>query len=178
MNRRFWVIGLLIIAASVGVWYNFISQEQHVRPKESQQEQAETGVTEGKKVPVFTLAGTDNKPVRIGTPGKPYVINFWASWCPPCRAEFPELEQFYRRDGGKVQFYAVNLQEPAEKVTAFMQQNSYTMPVLLDKDGVVARIFRITAIPTTLIVDSKGIIRYRKTGGTTEAELENVIKKL
>ncbi|MEN6567254.1 MAG: TlpA disulfide reductase family protein [Veillonellales bacterium] len=174
----FWIIALLILAAIAGIWYTFTAAERQNSPRGKEQAQAETGVTIGKTAPAFTLDSLDGKTVQVGGLGEPYVLNFWASWCPPCREEMPEMVEFAGKYGSQVQFYGVNLQEPKEKVNAFLQQNHYVFPVLLDKNGTVAQTFRVSAIPTTIVVDSKGIIRYRKTGGVTLSELEGIIKGL
>lgn len=137
---------------------------------------AEPGVTVGKLAPEFSLKDLNGNLVSIGRAGKVTVINFWATWCPPCRQEMPELEQFSLSSTTGMVFYAVNIQEQAAKVVGFLNQNKYTMPVLLDSDGTVANTFRINAIPTTIIMDKAGIVRFRKTGGVTKTELENVIK--
>ncbi|MBP2653400.1 MAG: resA [Firmicutes bacterium] len=140
--------------------------------------QTETGVTVGKTVPQFTLDGIDGKSISVGAKGKTYVLNFWATWCPPCRDEIPELDKFALKHRNDIQFYAINIEEESKEVADFLKSNNYTFPVLIDKDGAVAETFHVTAIPTTLVVDSQGIIRYRTTGGVTGEELEKVIKGL
>lgn len=179
LKRRYWgIIALIIMAAIAGILYNFTAGSQKQSVADKAQVNNETGVTTGKTAPAFTLTSLDGKTVQVGTPCKLYVLNFWASWCPPCRAEIPELIKFADKYGSQVQFYAINLQEPEEKVTAFLQQNGYIIPVLLDKNGTVAQTFRVSAIPTTIVVDSQGIIRYRKTGGVTLGELEGIMEGL
>lgn len=167
MQKRMWIV-LLITGMIIGAGWNVAVQR--VR--------AEAGVTVGKAMPSFILDGLDGQSVQVGAPGKPYVLNFWASWCPPCRDEFPEMDQFVREHSGSVQFYAINLGESAATATGFLQANGYTVSVLLDQNGTVAETFRVRAIPTTIVVDSQGIIRFRKTGGTSIGELETVIKGL
>lgn len=139
---------------------------------------AEVGVTVGKRLPEFVLGTPQGKEIKVAAGGQPLVLNFWATWCPPCRQEMPELEKFSRQYNGKVTFYAINIQESGDKITEFMTQNQYSMQVLADKDGVVARSFRVNAIPTTLVIDKQGIIKFRKAGTTTLAELEGVLNGL
>lgn len=138
---------------------------------------AETGVTAGKTAPAFTLTDLAGAAVAAPQPGKVTVLNFWATWCPPCREEMPELDKFARANGA-VAFYAVNIQEPAAKVEGYLKQHGFTMPVLLDGGGTVAQAYRVSAIPTTLVIDKAGIIKYRKSGPVTAAELEGVIRGL
>lgn len=142
------------------------------------QAQAETGVSVGKEMPTFTANNLNGENVQVGGTGVPYVLNFWATWCPPCKAELPELNEFANAHTEDVQFYAINIEESANTITDFLQNNGYSLPVLLDADGSISQEFRVRAVPTTIVVDSQGVIRYRKTGGVTKEELENVLSNL
>ena len=129
------------------------------------------------QAPGFTLkdtAGTSHS-VQPGD-GKVYVINFWATWCPPCRAEFPEMDQFAKAHKDRVAFYALNVQESGDKVQGFLQDNGYTLPVLLDRDGRAARLYSVRAIPTTVILDEKGHVLLRQEGMATDRQLEEAPK--
>ncbi|MDR3561272.1 MAG: TlpA disulfide reductase family protein [Negativicutes bacterium] len=139
---------------------------------------AETGVTVGKTLPQFTLSALDGQSVTVGPSDQVTVINFWATWCPPCRGEMPDLNAFYLQYQGKVNFYAIDLQEDSGKVKSFMQNNGYSMPVLLDTDGEIGNLFHIQAIPTTIIVDRNGVIQFVQRGATNRAQLENRVNQL
>ena len=127
--------------------------------------------------PPFTATAMDGSAVTINAAmdKKIYVINFWATWCPPCRAEMPELEDFAREHADEVTFYAVNIQEPKDAVEKFLKEHKYTMPILLDLKGDAAEIYHIRAVPTTYIIDQTGKIQYKKIGSTTAAELETAL---
>ena len=116
--------------------------------------------------------------VAVEAKGKPYVINFWATWCPPCQAEIPDLAAFYAANGNKADFYAVNLQEEAQPVQKFMTERKADLPVILDTNGDAANLYGVRAIPTTVVVNAEGKVVYRKTGGVTKEELEDVINHL
>lgn len=178
MRKRFLVIAFIVLAAAAGLWAMAAPQPTPQTQKPADSQTAETGVTVGKAAPQFSRQDLAGKQVTVGAPGKITVVNFWATWCPPCREEMPQLEKFAQALPPDVVFYAVNIQETAEKANAFLQQNNYKMPVLLDSDGAVASIYKINAIPTTVIIDKTGKIRFRKAGGVTLAELEGVIKGL
>lgn len=120
------------------------------------------------------MAGT-SQTVQPGD-GNLYVINFWATWCPPCRSEMPEMNAFARKHKEKVRFYAVNLQEEGAQVQDFLKNNGYTMPVLLDRDGKAATLYKVRVIPTTVILDEKGNILQRHEGVATAQQLEDVLK--
>ena len=141
------------------------------------QEPAGKGLT-GDVAPTFTLKNPAGEDVTVKANGKPYVINFWATWCPPCQAEIPDLAAFYAANGNKADFYAVNLQEEAQPVQKFMTERKADLPVVLDTNGDAANLYGVRAIPTTVVVNAEGKVVYRKTGGVTKEELEDVINHL
>lgn len=136
-----------------------------------------TGVTLGKKAPEFTLNTITGQTKTIGRQQNVTVINFWATWCPPCREEMPDLNQFYQGHKQDIDFYAINIQESQAKVNDFIHANQLVFPVLLDLNGAIAKLFQINAIPTTVVIDKHGIIQYRKAGTVTKSELETVLNK-
>ena len=179
MRKRFVWIATIVILIAVALWYMVGSgpaNQSTTKPPGTSV--AETGVTMDKMIVSFTLIGIDGKQTTVGQTDKMTIINFWATWCPPCREEMPELDNFAQKHGQTVAFYAINIQESSDKVGEFLKQGKYTMPVLLDKDGAVAKKFRVNAIPTTIVVDRNGIIKYRKSGTVSSSELEGVIKGL
>jgi peroxiredoxin len=97
--------------------------------------------------------------------GKVVILNFWATWCPPCRVEMPSMETLYRRfnDQG-LEILAVDVGEDALTVQRFMRNYGYTFPILLDRDSRVSSIYGIEAIPTTYIIDREGKIISRIIG--------------
>jgi len=118
--------------------------------------------------PDFELFDLDNRAVRLSSYlGRPVVINFWGTQCVYCLEEMPELEAAFRQEAERVDgaiFLTVNVQDTASRARAFMNGNGYTMPVLMDVGGQVARAYNISAIPVTYFVDSSGIIRHIKLG--------------
>ncbi len=108
--------------------------------------------------------------------GKIIMLNFWASWCPPCREEMPSMEAFYSKMKGRnFEMLAVNIQENESTVKNFLQKNRYTFPVLMDLEGVAAQKYKIRSIPTTFIIDSKGKIAGVFTG-SRDWNSANVLK--
>lgn len=173
MRKRFLLIAMCVILAVTGLWYIAVHTG-----KATKTVTAEIGVTPGKQFDGFTLSSLDGKPITVGSSGKVTVINFWATWCPPCREEMPELNKFAKKYQQSLVFYAVDIQEDSDKVAEFITKNNYTMTTLLDNDGTVAKKFRISAIPTTIVIDKDGLIKFRKSGPVTMSELEEVIKGL
>ena len=141
-------------------------------------EQSKGSGLRGEAAPTFKLKDLAGADVAVEAKGKPYIINFWATWCPPCQAEIPDLAAFHAAHKDTVDFYAVNLQEDAQPVQKFMAERKVELPVMLDTQGAAANLYGVRAIPTTVVVDRDGKIAYRKTGGVTKEELEDVISKL
>ena len=141
-------------------------------------EQGKGSGLRGEAAPTFTLKNLAGEDVAVEAKGKPYIINFWATWCPPCQAEIPDLAAFYAANGNKADFYAVNLQEEAQPVQKFMTERKAELPVVLDTNGDAANLYGVRAIPTTVVVNAEGKVVYRKTGGVTKEELEDVINHL
>lgn len=136
---------------------------------------------QGYRAPDWTLETMDGDTITLSAlQGQAVVINFWATWCPPCRAEMPAIEAVYAayRDQG-LQVLAVNMQEGADDVAAFVAEQDLHFPVLLDAGGQVARSYRVTSIPTTFFIDRSGVIREVIAGGPlSEAVIESHVRAL
>lgn len=133
--------------------------------------------------PDFSLGLLDGGDVTLSKlRGKPVVINVWASWCPPCRAEMPALEKAYRiyKEMGVV-VIGVNTtyQDSKTDAAAFVQEFGLTFPIALDLDGAMTKNYLITGLPTTFFVDSQGIVRSVIVGGPmSEAVIQTNIEAL
>jgi peroxiredoxin len=122
---------------------------------------------EGYVAPDFTLEALDGSVITLSElRGRVVLINFWATWCPPCRAEMPAIQQVYEQyheQGFEV--LAVNLQEQDAQMLAFIEARGLTFPVLPDRDGRVSNTYRITSLPTTFFVGRSGVIQEIIIGG-------------
>lgn len=115
------------------------------------------------KAPDFTSLDKDGGEVKLSDfVGKPIVINFWASWCPPCKGELPDFEKLYTEMGEDIVFLMVNLtdgqRETLEKAKDFISDEGYTFPVYFDTKQDAAYNYGISSIPLTLFVDSEGYV--------------------
>ena len=112
----------------------------------------------GRAVPKLELVDLDGRPWQLGAlKGRPLVVNFWASWCEPCRAEMPSLEllaQRHERDGLAV--LAVNYKESLPTIRRFLEAQPLTLPILLDRDGEAASAWTPRVFPSTVLVDRNG----------------------
>ena len=131
--------------------------------------------------PDFTV--TDVGGNRVSTAdlsGKPVILNFWATWCPPCRSELPAFDKLYRQYGNEVSFMMIDLtdgyRETVEGVKKFMSENGYTFPVYYDTEGSAAEAYNVSSIPFTVAVGRNGNIVGTHLGAMSEAALEKLIK--
>jgi cytochrome c biogenesis protein CcmG/thiol:disulfide interchange protein DsbE len=137
------------------------------------------GVLSGNySAPDFQLNTLDGKTVKLSDyRGKPVLLNFWATWCGPCRYEIPFLDQInaaYSQKG--LVMLAVDLGEDAATVSNFLATENVSLRVLLDTDKSVAQKYTIVGIPTTFLVDTEGILRYKKVGAFQDkTEIENAL---
>jgi thiol-disulfide isomerase/thioredoxin len=99
--------------------------------------------------------------------GKPAAINFWASWCTPCRREAPELEQLHRSRNSPGKIIGVNWNDRMSAARAFVRDHRWTFPNLRDADGAVGHAYGIVGLPTTVILDSRGRIAELLAGPQT-----------
>lgn len=130
--------------------------------------------------PDFQLSTLEGETIRLSDlRGRPVIINFWATWCPPCRAEMPAFVREYKRykDEGLV-ILAVNQAESPAQVIPFRQKYGITFPILMDERQQVAGLYRIRALPSTYFVDPFGTIQDMVIGGMNEATVRARVQHL
>ena len=124
------------------------------------------------QAPDFHLQTLDGTPVELADfKGKAVLINFWATWCGPCRQEMPLIEKYHQKYPDDLVVLAVNNDEPASDVQAYVNDMKLSFRVLLDPGEKVENIYRIHAFPTSIFVDSQGMIRYLHIGVLNEGQL-------
>lgn len=132
----------------------------------------------GEPAPEITLEDLNGNTVSLKDykGEKIVLLNFWASWCPPCRAEMPDLDKLYEenKDDDFI-VLAVNLGESEDTVKKFIEQNGYGFPVLLDKTQEVGITYQTFSIPTSVMVDKEGKIRAYRPGLMTYAEMKEML---
>ncbi len=118
------------------------------------------------EAPGFELQGADGEIYRLADlQGRPVIVNFWATWCPPCRAEMPAMERAWERlKDQEVMLVAVNVGESAEEIKAFAEQVQVSFPLPMDTDMEVTQSWPMTGLPTTFVVDPRGRLVYRAQG--------------
>lgn len=163
-NSRWGLLMMVSLAAGI-MWTVFSRVPSAVGAPLS----SSPGPREGFLAPDFTLDALDGTKVTLSElRGKIVVVNLWATWCFPCRAETPALERSYEqyRDSGVV-VLGVNLtnQDSVSDAKSFVQEFKLTYPILLDRDGNVAYLYQLRGIPTTFFINRHGVIRTAVVGG-------------
>ncbi|MCC2684157.1 MAG: cytochrome biosis protein [Paenibacillaceae bacterium] len=183
-------IVVVIILLFLVVWGVLDYQEKGQTAGISKEDQAmvaqnkgKVGVQVGNTAADFALKKPDGQTVKLSDyAGKKVIVNFWASWCPPCREETPALVKFYKDyENQNVVLLGVNLtnteKEPDDGIL-FAKQNNVTYPILLDSDGKAADLYALVGYPTTVVIDSHGEIRYKFIGGVSYDSLKRTIAQI
>ncbi len=130
------------------------------------------------KAPDFTVYDANGNAVRLSDYfGKPIVLNFWASWCGPCKHEMPAFQQKYQELGDEIQFLMVNMTayDTQADAQALLNANGYTFPVLYDLNGAAGRAYGVISFPTTYFIDADGNLITGAIGAISAATLQKGI---
>jgi len=116
--------------------------------------------------PDFTLPSESGKTYHLkDLRGQVVVVNFWATWCPPCRREMPSMQRMWNKIKGKgVTVLAINVGEDADTIFEFLGSYPVNFPLLMDQDGSVVKRYPVTGLPTTYIVSPQGLVTHRAVG--------------
>ena len=153
---------------------------------ESPADPADSPEAETVPAPDFTLEDQyGNVHTMADYKGKTIFLNFWATWCPPCRAEMPEIQEIYEEYGeNQSDVIILGVASPntgregnVESITAFLEENNYTYPVVMDDGGSLAYYYGISAYPTTFMIDSSGNVYGYVTGQITKDIMQSIIEQ-
>lgn len=133
----------------------------------------------GQPAPDFTLENLDGEPVALeDLRGKVVLLNFWATWCGPCRVEMPALESRHQKYPVQLAVVGIDFDEPKENVAAFVEEFGLTFPILLDPGAVVQDAYRIRGYPTSVFLDQDGTVQIVHIGIMTEDQLDDYLQEL
>ncbi len=129
--------------------------------------------------PDFSLNDLNGQQVTLSQyRGKPVMLNFWASWCGPCRIELPEIQALSQEHaGGDVVILGVDFGEQPDTVRAFAQQNGLTYRILTDENSTISRMYRVPGIPTTVFVNRQGQVVETHIGPISKSAAEQALAK-
>lgn len=190
MKRNRWIIALLLLLLVIALYDHsgkkLFASLNLVPDSRSENDAvsalaAEHSFKPGTPAPAFTLTGLDGEEYGVnGKRDKPVLLNFWASWCDPCKQEAPELVDIADKYKDKLDVYSINVTkyDKLKEVEQFVDQYHFTFPVLLDKEEEVYLKYNGIAFPTNVLIDENGIVQDMMIGYLPPEELEAKLKKL
>ncbi len=173
--RKNWIIAaIVIVLAGIAVYQNFIVGKHTASAKEA-------APKPNFLAPTLKLTGLDGQSYKIGGKrDKPLFINFWASWCDPCKKEAPDLVSNFVKYKDKIDLYAINSTslDSEEDAKSFAKQYKFPFPVLLDLKGNAIDAYRVGGYPTSFLIDKNGVVQDVIVGLLTPKELERKFQEL
>ncbi|MBP6016300.1 MAG: TlpA family protein disulfide reductase [Candidatus Promineofilum sp.] len=176
MRERLEWAALIVLAALLGSGWIYLSRETgSVGPTI-----LTTAPYVGNLAPDFTLQTIDGRSITLrdytDSGGTPVVLNFWATWCPPCRVEMPYFENASHLYAGEVVVLGLNQAESADVMAAYARDHGLTYPLLVDQDMRVNNLYGVLNLPTTIFIDKNGVVREVLIGTISQAVLEDRIR--
>lgn len=196
MNKKILSIAIIVLAIAivfVNLWKP--SQTQGIKDNpDSNTEQIKSGnenipgadlseVQEGKPAPDFELATLNGDSIKLSDyRGKKVILNLWATWCPPCKAEMPHMQNFYEKNKNKgIEIVAVNLtsmDKGKTEIQNFVDEYGLTFEIPLDQDGTIGMQYQAFSIPTSYIIDSNGVITKKIVGPMDESMMQSLTNEI
>jgi peroxiredoxin len=195
LNKNLLSIAIILLAVAI-VFVNLwkpSSTEGNIATIDSPEEETPTdesipgidltAVKEGKAAPDFELITLEGESVKLSDyQGKKVILNLWATWCPPCQAEMPHMQNFYEKNKENgIEILAVNLtsmDNGRATIQQFVDDFGLTFQIPLDEDGEIGRQYQAVSIPTSYMIDTKGIISKKIVGPMDEAMMENLTEAM
>jgi len=129
--------------------------------------------------PTFELESLSGDQIRFEDYGEQVVLlNFWATWCGPCRLEMPAFQDRFKQYNDELQVVAVNFDEPKHEVQNFVDELGLTFDILLDPGGEIQRLYQVRGYPTSYFIDADGVVRIIHIGLMTEGQLDDYLSEL
>ena len=178
MRDRLEWLALIALVALLGSGWIYLSRETSA----GQPISLATAPYVGSLAPDFTLETVAGESFTLADfragEGTPVVLNFWATWCPPCRVEMPHFDNASRLYAGEVAILGVNQAEPAATIDEYATEHGLNYPLLVDGDMKVNHLYGVLNLPTTIFIDRNGVVREVLIGTMSQAVLEERIEQL
>lgn len=185
-------IGLIIVMVLIAITVGVYAKDQIAKDRETKIDesllgasidlnQKQKGLRKGDTPPDFTLETVDGEKLTLSDfKGKKVILNFWATWCPPCKAEMPHMQKYYDKKGKEQNFeiIAVNLtkqEKSKDLVTKFLKNYGITFHVPFDVDGETEKAYKVITYPSTYILNEEGTIEHSIIGPMNEDMMETYI---
>lgn len=185
-------IGLIMVIALIAITIGVYAKDQIAKDRETKIDesllgasidlnQKQKGLRKGDTPPDFTLETVDGEKLTLSDfKGKKVILNFWATWCPPCKAEMPHMQKYYDKKGKEQNFeiIAVNLtkqEKSKDLVTKFLKNYGITFHVPFDVDGETEKAYKVITYPSTYILNEEGTIEHSIIGPMNEDMMETYI---
>lgn len=165
------LLAFVLVLGGAGLLYSRLGQElspeqltvREPQASASTDDPSDAGASEPEKVPApdFTVYDSDGNEVHLSDfSGKPIVLNFWASWCGPCKMEMPDFHEAYLNRGDEIQFLMINMtdgsRETVDSASQFIAEQEYTFPIFYDIESDAAVTYGVYSLPTTYFIDADG----------------------
>lgn len=169
-NWIFWIAGAVVLAVVLAVYFRGGGGSQGSGP----------AALTGQQAPSFAVPALDGASSGLAAyRGRVVVMNLWASWCPPCRAEMPDLQRLYAAYRAKnVVVLGVDQGESAQRVSAFAESLGIHYPILLDQQQQYGRVYAALGLPTTVVVDTNGVVTSGFDGPLSYSQMVTAIAPL
>lgn len=181
--RQWWnlLLAVVLLAGSLFIIATRVQSEAVATPALSRSVIADTPAPQANHpAPDFALSDLDGATVQLSAlRGQVVLVNVWATWCPPCRAEMPMIEAAYARyrDQGFT-VLAVNQREDARTVAAYIAVSGLSFPTLLDRDGAVSAAYRANVLPSSFFIDRAGVVRAVYRGPMSRGVIAGTVEQL
>jgi len=173
------ILGIILFAAFLGIaYFAYAALSSNYKTNNENLAEKSTSQQEVKKIPApdFTVFDAQGNKVKLSDfAGQPVVLNFWASWCPPCKAEMPIFNEVYADSKNDIVFLMIDLvdgqRETQAKGQQYVDDQGFSFPIYFDNDQEAGSAYKISAIPTTLFIDSDGNIVSSNQGAINKEAL-------
>jgi cytochrome c biogenesis protein CcmG, thiol:disulfide interchange protein DsbE len=169
---------LIILAGLLGLGWIYVSRDSNPSAGPFP---VTTAPHIGNLAPDFTLQTIDGRSFTLGdytAASQPVVLNFWATWCPPCRIEMPYFNRASAKYEGQAGILSINQAESLETIQDYADRNGLTYPLLIDQDRKVNNLYGILNLPTTIFIDHNGVVKEVLIGTISQAVLEDRVENL
>jgi peroxiredoxin len=182
MRKLMPLLGGILLGLGVGIviFFGFLKEDSAPKMSDLTQGSVPQPVPSlDAPAPDFELSTLSGESIQLEDyRGKIVLLNFWATWCAPCRLEMPALQSRYEEHNGKLAVVAINNAESPEDVQAFVDELDLSFDILLDPQAEAQRLYQVRGYPTSFLIDADGVIRTQHIGLMTEGQLDGYLKEL